>query len=80
LELWRPSSELQNSSKSFGLSRQIEYGVDSSSALMAAMREVGLINPSSGINDPDAVDGIKCGNVDMEPLSPFFDKVLLSMS
>jgi hypothetical protein len=35
------------------------------------MREVGLIKPSPEINDPDAVDGIKCGNEDMEPLPPF---------
>jgi hypothetical protein len=63
--------EFQNSSRSFGLSIQIEYGVDSSSALMAAMREVGLIKPSPGVNDPGAVDGMKCGNVDMEPLPPF---------
>ena len=56
--------ELQNSSRSFGLSRQIEYGVDSSSALMAAMREVGLIKPSPGTNASEAEDGMTCGNVD----------------
>jgi hypothetical protein len=38
---------------------------------MAVMREEGLIKPSSGINDPGAIDGMECGNEDMEPLPPF---------
>jgi hypothetical protein len=66
--------ELQNSSRSFGLSRQIEYGVESNSALMATIREVGFVKPSPGVNDSGAVDGVKFGNVDMEPLPPFLIK------
>jgi hypothetical protein len=80
LALLRPSSELQNSSRSFGLSRHIEYGVDSRSALMSTMRKVGLVKPSSGINDSGAAEGLKFGNVDMKPLPPFFYKALLSLN
>jgi hypothetical protein len=69
--------ELQNFSRSIGLSRHIEYGVDSNSALMAAMREVGLVKPSSGITNPEDFDGVECGNEDMEPLPPFLIRYCL---
>jgi hypothetical protein len=67
MALRRPSSELQNSSRSFGLSRQIEYGVDRSSVLMAVMREVGVIKPSPWIKVSEVIDGTTCGNEDMRP-------------
>jgi len=69
LALCRPSLELQNCSSSFALSRQIEYGVDRSSALIAVMRAVGLIKPSRGTDSPE--DGTTCCNVVMGSLPPF---------
>jgi hypothetical protein len=47
---------------SFGRSRQIEYGVDSSFSLMAAMRRVGGVNPSTGATAADVKDAEKRGN------------------
>ena len=71
LALRRPSSELQKSSISLGRSRQIEYGVASSSALMSAMRAVGGIKSSTGataseVKDAEKRDTLIMGNFLLE--------------
>jgi hypothetical protein len=58
-----------------GLSRQIEYGVERSSARMAAMRGVAGKKPSAGVAGADEGKTEDLGSVDMTRTPPLMVKL-----